>query len=191
MGAYQPRAVMSRCGSYRYLLTRRIGVGDRTAAFIMLNPSTADAVNDDPTIRRCIGFARRWECGRLVVANLFALRATDPAEIRRVRDPIGPQNRRWVLKAVRWTVSPQRPAERGPVVCAWGTHGTYMHQDVTVLGWIIAICAPLALGLTRDGDPMHPLYLPYDAELVPFGASSAVTTNMALSARSGRRQCAV
>jgi hypothetical protein len=84
-------AVTSECGKYRYLLTRQVGFGDRTAAFIMLNPSTADAVNDDPTIRRCIGLARRWGCGRLVVANLFAIRATDPAEVRKASDPVGPE----------------------------------------------------------------------------------------------------
>ena len=88
-------AVISGCGTYRYLLTRRAGPGERAAAFILLNPSTADAATDDPTIRRCLGFARRWGCGRFFVLNLFAFRATYPAELRWADDPIGPRARGW------------------------------------------------------------------------------------------------
>src|SRR3954454_15761859 len=91
----EQNAVISACGRYRYLLSRQVGPGLRTATFIMLNPSTADATNDDPTIRRCIGFARQWGCGRLAVLNLFAVRATDPAEMKRADDPVGPENRDW------------------------------------------------------------------------------------------------
>jgi hypothetical protein len=158
--------VVSSCGKYRYLLTRQLGLGDRTAAFIMLNPSTADAVLDDPTIVRCIGLARRWGCGRLVVANLFAIRAADPADIRRASDPVGPDNHAWVIEAVDRAIALSDPADRGPVVCAWGTHGSYMGQDQTVLRWITSVCRPMALGFTRDGHPKHPLYVAYAADLV-------------------------
>ncbi len=167
-------AVISSCGKYRYLLTRQVGLGDRTAAFIMLNPSTADAVNDDPTIRRCIGLARRWGCARLAVVNLFAVRATDPADMRKASDPVGPENHDWVIRAVDRAVAAHEPADSGPVVCAWGTHGAYMEQDRTVLGWIAGVCTPMALGITRDGHPKHPLYVPYAAALVAFSGRRAV-----------------
>jgi hypothetical protein len=82
MLAFKQNAVLSDCGLYRYVLTRQVGPQNRIITFIMLNPSTADAVKNDQTIRKCIGFARLWECGRLVVVNLFAFRTTDPAEMR-------------------------------------------------------------------------------------------------------------
>ncbi len=152
-------AVISTCGRYRYHLHRRIGESGRVATFIMLNPSTADAEVDDPTIRKCIGFSQRWGCGELHVVNLFAVRATDPADMRKAEDPVGPDNHEWVCWA----------ADKGNlVVCAWGTHGSYLGQDLTVLGWIEDLCKPMALGMTRDGHPKHPLYVPCNAELLPF-----------------------
>ena len=166
--AVEQNAVISSCGKYRYLLTRQVGLGDRTATFIMLNPSTADASNDDPTVRRCIGLARQWGCGRLVVANLFAIRATDPADMHKASDPVGPDNHDWVIEAVERAVTACNPVDRGPVICAWGTHGSYRDQDQTVLGWIAGICTPMALGITRDGHPKHPLYVPSAAKLAPL-----------------------
>jgi hypothetical protein len=158
----EDNAVISACGRYRYLLTRQVGPGDRTATFIALNPSTADATNDDPTIRRCIGFARQWGCGRLAVLNLFAVRATDPADMKRADDPVGPENKDWFDRILR-------DSHDGPVVCAWGVHGEYMEQDLTALGWLEGYgIKTLALGATREGHPKHPLYLPYSAPLAPF-----------------------
>jgi len=154
-------AVISTCGRYRYLLTRQVGPGLQTATFIMLNPSTADATSDDPTIRRCIGFARRWGCGQLAVLNLFAVRATDPADMKRADDPVGPENRDWFDRTLL--------APEGPVVCAWGVHGEYRGQDLTVLAWLAEYgIKPLALGMTRDGHPKHPLYLPKSAGPTAF-----------------------
>lgn len=159
----EQNTVISDCGSYRYLLTRQVGPGERTAVFIMLNPSTADATSDDPTIRRCIGFARKWGCGRLAVLNLFAFRATDPCEMKRAADPVGPENREWFERTLIDDLS------IGPVVCGWGVHGEFMDQDRAVLSWLAEIgIQPMALGLSKDGHPRHPLYLPGDAELVPF-----------------------
>lgn len=158
----EQNAVISTCGRYRYLLTRQVGTTLRTATFIMLNPSTADASNDDPTIRRCIGFARRWGCGRMAVLNLFAFRATDPADLKRAEEPVGPENRDWFERTLLG-------AAEGPVVCGWGVHGEHRGQDGVVLGWLQAFgVQPLALGLTKDGHPRHPLYLSKGAELVPF-----------------------
>jgi hypothetical protein len=164
-------AVISACGRYRYLLTRRVGPGMRTATFVMLNPSTADAANDDPTIRRCIGFARRWGCGRLVVLNLFAVRATAPADMKRVADPVGPENEAWFDRTL---------ADRGdgPVVCAWGVHGRHRGQDGVVLGWLDGLgISPLCLGSTRGGHPRHPLYLPGGVEPVPFAGRAVAAAN--------------
>jgi hypothetical protein len=153
-------AILSADGRYRYHLSRRLDTGAaRIATFIMLNPSTADHLVDDPTFRRCLGFCRRWGCGELHVVNLFALRATDPRNLRRAADPVGPENRAWVRRAA---------AIGGLVVCGWGTHGSYMGQDLTVLRWIEDCCTPLALGITRGGQPRHPLYVPYAARLEPY-----------------------
>jgi hypothetical protein len=165
----EQNAVISTCGRYRYLLTRQVGPGPRTATLIMLNPSTADATTDDPTIRRCIGFARRWGCGKLVVLNLFAVRATDPAEMKRAENPVGPENKDWFQRTLR-------DHDGGPVVCAWGIHGGYMGQDVTVSEWMEGYgIEPLALGLTRDSHPKHPLYLPKGAKLVLFSGNQTTT----------------
>jgi len=152
-------AALSPCGRYRYMLTRRLGHRRGAATFILLNPSTADAECDDPTIRRCLGFARRWGCGRLFVLNLFALRTTDPAELRRAADPVGPDNVRWIGRILR-------RARRGRVVCGWGVHGAHLDQDRTVMRMLTALrVRPLAFGLTKQGHPRHPLYLPYTAAL--------------------------
>lgn len=165
----EQNAVISACGKYRYVLTRQVGPSNRTATFIMLNPSTADASQDDPTIRRCIGFARQWGCGRLLVLNLFAVRATDPEDMRRANDPVGPKNKDWVGRKLRDLGKYGSSFELGPVVCGWGVHGEYMEQDLTMLGWLESLgLEPLALGVTKGGHPRHPLYLPYNTVLRPF-----------------------
>jgi hypothetical protein len=167
-------AVISGDGNYRYHLRRTIAPRGRLATFILLNPSTADAWVDDPTIRKCIGFCQRWGCGELHVANLFAIRATDPAVMRRADDPVGPDNRAWVQRIVDITVNRVTSGHRGCVVCGWGTRGSYMDQDRTVLGWIRDICEPVCLGLTQDAHPRHPLYVPYSVERVAFNAHVAM-----------------
>jgi hypothetical protein len=154
-------AVVSDCGMYRYHLYRKLGEGRRAATFIMLNPSTADHEVDDPTIRKVMGFVRRFGGDKLHVANLFAFRATRPADLRQAADPVGPENREWLRRAVELACD-------GPVVCAWGTHGVYLGQDEAVLGWMRGLCRLMCLGLTRDGHPRHPLYVPYSAELTAF-----------------------
>lgn len=158
-------ATISACGRYRYDLVRHFnGQTGPLACFVMLNPSTADAAADDPTVRPGAGFARRWGCAGLVVVNLFALRATRPADLRSARDPVGAENRCYVKAAVR-------RAEGGYVVCAWGDHGAWRGQDATVLEWLREWgVEPRCLGLTRSGRPRHPLYVPYEAELVGFAA---------------------
>jgi hypothetical protein len=170
----RPRAVISGDGKYRYHLQRPIGDGGgRLATFIMLNPSTADAERDDATIRKCTGFCRRLGCGLLHVVNLFAIRATDPAEMMRAADPVGADNHEWIRHAVDATVNRFEPAMRGLVICAWGVHGAFMGQDENVLGWLERLCEPMCLGVTRDGQPRHPLYVSYAVKLMRVRATRA------------------
>jgi hypothetical protein len=163
MAEVQRFATVSACGRYRYTLRRKLGGRPgRAVCFVMLNPSSADAEKDDPTIRKCLGFARRWGCAELVVVNLFAFRATRPRDLRAAADPVGRANRRHVRSAVG-------RAKGGLVVCAWGTHGAWRGQDVAVRGWIReAGAAPVCLGQTKSGQPRHPLYVPYTAVVIPF-----------------------
>jgi hypothetical protein len=153
-------AVLSTCGLYRYRLTRAWDDGPG-CVFIMLNPSTADAWQDDPTIRRCIGFARREGCGFLTVVNLFAFRATSPANMKAAVDPVGPENDAH-LRAVL-------AGEHGPKVAAWGVHGTHGGR-AAAFGRAISGVDLLCLGTTAAGAPRHPLYVRGDAPLVPFSA---------------------
>lgn len=153
-------AYISACERYRYWLTRKWGEGSKFAGFIMLNPSTADASIDDPTIRRCIGFAKSWGCDGIRVVNLFAIRATDPKGIRIGVGAVGPDNDLFIL---------QEAARCQILVAAWGAHGTYQSRDrKVVLGMRRAGFNLKALGWTAKGHPRHPLYMPADAELVDF-----------------------
>jgi hypothetical protein len=123
----------------------------------MLNPSTADAKQDDPTIRRCMGFARRWRYGGIVVVNLFAYRATHPCELLQACDPVGPDND----SALTLHTAGHR------VIAAWGRYGRFQGRagDVLrLLGGHVVEC----LGTTRQGHPRHPLYVPGSAFPVPY-----------------------
>lgn len=149
----------SPCGRYRYSLTRQWGADPaRRAVWIMLNPSTADATVDDPTVRRCLGFSRAWGCDSLEVVNLFALRATDPRELRTAVDPVGPENDGALRDAV----------DRGDlVVAAWGAHGVLHGRAAAVR----AVFGPevRCLGVTKAGMPRHPLYVRSGTPLTAFG----------------------
>ncbi len=150
-------AVVSDCQQYRYSLGRRWSDGT-TCLFVMLNPSTADATVDDPTIRRCIGFARREGCGALEVVNLYALRATDPKELQRHAAPRGPQSDQYVARAIAHC--------DGPIICAWGADPAARSVQGDMIGLIQrAGRIPMCLGTTKAGMPRHPLYLPKDAPL--------------------------
>lgn len=126
-------------------------------AFIGLNPSTADETADDPTIRRCVAFAKRWGYGGLVMLNLFAFRATDPRDMRSAASPVGPENDDH-LRAVA--------AEAALVVAAWGVGGSYFGRDFRVRR--LMGDGLMALGFTKSGQPRHPLYVKADATLVPL-----------------------
>src|SRR5437879_5851156 len=105
-------AIISACGNYRYLLTRELGPNRRTATFIMLNPSTADAVINDQTIKKCMGFATLWGCGSIRVVNLFACRTKSPAIMKAHAAPVGPENRRHIDDTIRYA-----KARPGFIVC--------------------------------------------------------------------------
>ena len=155
----QRSAVISPCGRYRYRLTRSWAQGG-LLPFVMLNPSTADADIDDPTIRRCMSFARREGAAGIVVGNLFAFRATDPKALASVRDAYGPDNE-MALHLILYDAS-----NAGlPVVCSWGTQGNgqFFVQRAQSLGSRLA-----CLGTTKGGHPRHPLYVRGDQPLEPF-----------------------
>lgn len=146
-------------GAYRYSLERRWAETGPTAVFIGLNPSTADASQDDPTIRREVGFARSWGCARLLKGNIFALRSTDPKALYGHADPVGPENNRTLLLLA---------AQADHLVACWGAHGELLARGADVRK-LLAAYQLLAFGLTKAGHPKHPLYLRSDLRPAPFG----------------------
>lgn len=161
-------AILSDCGRYRYRLHRQVTASDRVALFIMLNPSTADAQQDDPTIRRCMGFARSMECGLLVVVNLFAYRSKSPKILMSAPEPVGPENDRHISAA-----AVEADLSGGKIVCAWGAHGGHLGRAAVVMrSLLLSVCEPVSLGETRNGSPRHPLYLPSSARPLPYRGRS-------------------
>lgn len=155
------RAVMSACGLYRYRLWRDLGPGGAgTVLFVLLNPSTADSEQDDPTVRRCVGFAKSWGFARAELVNLFAFRSTSPNALATAVDPVGPENDFHLQDAAR-------AAHR--VVAAWGAHGTLDGRGDVVRG-MLAPFQPLTFGLTKNGQPRHPLYLPVNTPVLPWSS---------------------
>jgi len=149
-------AVFSPCTRYRFRLWREWGDASSRCLFVMLNPSTATAEVDDPTIRRCVGYAKRWGFGALDVANIFALRSTDPEALYAEADPVGAGNDEAIVELARC-------ASR--VVLAWGAHGAYQGRGSAVLRLLAGVPC-VALGVTQSGQPRHPLYLRSDAGIV-------------------------
>jgi hypothetical protein len=144
---------LSSDSRYRYALWRTWDAALPTVLFLGLNPSTADGKRDDPTVRRCIGFAKRWGYGSLSIGNLFALRTSSPLVLRRSKFPIGPQNDRWLRRLT---------AEADLTVAAWGAAGTWLDRDHEVRSMFRSL---MCLGTTQGGQPRHPLYAPRDARL--------------------------
>lgn len=153
-------AIFDATGAYRYRLWRIWDASTPRVAFVLLNPSTADVSNDDPTIRRCLGFARSWGFGGLEVINLFAYRATEPAALRKALDPVGPENARHIRDAC---TNVQR------IILAWGNHGALNGQGRIVLDLLQGLGTLYSLGQTKSGHPRHPLYVRENALPVPYG----------------------
>ena len=152
----EKNAILSKDRKYRYILWR---IWDQTkpiVLFIGLNPSTADEGNDDRTISKCIGFAKRWECGGLYMANLFAFRATEPEDLLKAPDPIGPENDEWIGKLLD---------KSNFVVGVWGNHGRLLNRGEMFLEKIPDL---YYLKMNKSGQPAHPLYLSYDTTLKKF-----------------------
>ncbi len=146
-------AVYSDCERYRYSLTRVWDASGKRAHFVMLNPSTATEVQNDPTVERCERRARALGFGAFRVTNIFAWRDTDPRAMRAAPDPIGPANDAAILDGVDW-------ADR--TIAAWGTHGAHLERGPQVEYLLRRTGEPVYhLGLTQAGHPRHPLYLPY------------------------------
>jgi len=146
-------AIYSPCERYRYALTRIWDPAGGKVAFVMLNPSTATEVQNDPTVERCERRARTLGYGSFRVTNIFAWRDTDPKAMRRAPEPVGPGNDAAIAEACLW-------ADR--VICAWGTHGAFLDRGAAVERLIRTTgVTPWHLGLSKAGHPQHPLYLPY------------------------------
>lgn len=173
-------ADISPCGKYRSWLMRETGMPTGTCVFIMLNPSTADAVQDDPTIRRCMAFARRERLGRMIVVNLFTGRATKPRDLWSMDNPEGDDANDALRRAKSCVKHPADSQawdeERDRVIAAWGAHpggpewfrNMYQDRVDTVLSIFDSPPRLRCLGLTSKGAPRHPLYLRADAELIPY-----------------------
>lgn len=147
-------ASFSECGRYRYLLTRSWDPGAGDIHFICLNPSTATASTNDPTVRRLIDFAYRWGFGSMQLTNLFGLRSTDPSYLYSGIYPVGDRNDEFISRAYEFC---------DMTVLAWGNHGRYRSRSKEVR----QICpAAFCLGKTKEGEPKHPLYLRKDTERI-------------------------
>lgn len=153
-------AVISECGRYRYLLRRAWDHEKPRALFIMLNPSTADAEIDDPTIRSCVRLSKGFGYGSFEVVNLFGLRATDPAELAKADDPIGPRN----------AIVGDAAINRCDIaICAWGAHPMAESRAHTFVTWVRGWKpAAYCLGTTKHGAPKHPLYIKSGTPLTMF-----------------------
>lgn len=150
-------ARFSKCKCYRYSLSRSWNEGSGKAVFIGLNPSTGDQHEDNPTIRRCVGFARAWGCNSVEIVNLFAFCATKPEHLMLSAEPVGRNNDRWISAAIGGaTLS----------IACWGNHGGFLGRADTVQERHSDL---LCLGINASGQPKHPLYI--KATQTPFAFS--------------------
>jgi len=150
-------AVYSDCECYRYRLTR---VWSEGGLFVMLNPSTATELQNDPTVERCERRARALGFGGFAVANIFAFRATDPQVMRAAADPVGPENDRAILELA---------GAAARIICGWGSHGAHLGRGAEVERLLRRAGHGLHhLGLNQGGQPRHPLYIGYDRQPEPW-----------------------
>jgi hypothetical protein len=154
-------AVYSECERYRYSLTRIWDQTGQRVMFVMLNPSTATEVQNDPTVERCERRARALGFGGFRVTNIFAWRDTDPRRMRAAADPVGPENDAAILEGCHWA---------DQVVAAWGTHGAHLGRGAQMATLLHNTGTPVFhLGLSKDGHPKHPLYIAYSQQPQRWG----------------------
>ena len=139
-------AKLSECRKYRYALWRTWDNSKPYVMFVGLNPSIADEVSDDPTLTRCINFAKLWGYGGVCMANLFAFRATEPSDMKLAQDPIGKENNQWLEKLAE---------SAGLVVAAWGNDGSFLNRSTQVKELLPNLHC---LKMNKSGEPAHPLY---------------------------------
>lgn len=146
-------AQYSDCEQYRYALTRTWDTTGKRVLFVMLNPSTATEIQNDPTVERCERRARALGFGAFRVTNIFAWRDTDPRKMRAAKDPIGPDNDAAISEGADWA---------DQIIAAWGTHGAHMDRGADVRALLKTLNTPVFhLGLSKAGHPKHPLYIAY------------------------------
>ena len=153
-------AVYSPCEAYRYSLTRSWQADGRRLLYILLNPSKATEVQNDPTVERCERRARALGFGAFRVTNIFAWRETDPRALRAAQAPVGPANDAALAEGLGWADT---------VIAGWGAHGAHLGRGAEVAALLRAAGRPIChLGLTRDGHPRHPLYIAYATRPMPW-----------------------
>ncbi len=159
-GDARSTAVYSECEHYRYQLTRTWDRAGEKALFVMLNPSTATEVQNDPTVERCERRARALGFGAFRVTNIFAWRDTDPKALRKAKAPVGPDNDRILTESCDW-------ADR--IIAGWGSHGDHLGRGAQVARLLRDTGRPVFhLGLTKAGHPRHPLYIAYRQQPEPW-----------------------
>jgi hypothetical protein len=149
-------ASLSECRKYRFALWRIWDESKSYVMFIGLNPSTADETEDDPTLTRCVNYAKLWGYGGVCMANLFSFRATDPANMLAAIDPVGEENDRWLIEL---------SSKAGLVVAAWGNTGSYMERSQQVRQLLPNLHC---LKMNKSGEPAHPLYQKSTLRPVPM-----------------------
>lgn len=156
-------ALFSPCGRYRYRLSRYWDPAVKPITFLLLNPSTATAEENDPTVERCQRRAFEYGAGGVEIVNLFAWRATDPAAMLAAEDPVGPDNDLAIIEAADLA---------SKVVCAWGNHGAHRGRGDHVKSMLMADprIRLFHLGITGAGQPRHPLYVGYQRRPAPWEA---------------------
>lgn len=156
-------AVLSPCGTYRYHLRREWLTGVGTACWVMLNPSTADAELDDATVRKVVGFSSRWGFAAAEIVNLYAFRARDPKDLRAAErsgvDVVGPENDRWIVDAAY---------DARLVIAGWGAHEALGSPRFRQVAGLLGERGVWCLGVSKSGQPRHPLMLGYDTEREPW-----------------------
>lgn len=153
------QAIFSNCYNYRYSLSRLWDNNKETCLFIGLNPSTADACQDDPTIKKLIAYASQWNLGGFQICNLFALRTPNPDYLLKSKVPIGDLNQHYLEAAI---------SNSSTQILMWGNHGNY-HPQLENL--VSTLESPLCFGLNKNGTPKHPLYLSKDLKPIVFQRS--------------------